>query len=398
MKRPSGPVPRRAAILPLAALGLLLLWSALWGGPAPSPPLDLPPSAPIDTPAATHPTLQILWDQELLSDPSPAMDVRWASDRTVYVAWLHHGVSELTLDGNFKVLRDLFPDARGYLRSRYQGFDQLAVSNQHVVASSTFNTLGFRDRQAPDDGHLIITRVPVGIVEDLDLSGHRILMLGNPGTRLTPTGGIAWLGPLSGYPAIDLKPILFDVAGANSPTLIHCAGLDLGGARFLPDGSFVVVPGFQPGAHHFDAAGHLLHTWDTFALGLDGDAGCASVTDEQFHSFRLSETARYAYINQHRVLDDILPLAQGPGLLVRSVAGGKVHWQIKVLQDTATIVYDVPLTGSLPYDRLRGDVQGNRIVLLLTANSDRPYRRGHIYVAQLPRVLVAPVVTEGGQQ
>jgi len=75
-----------------------------------------------------------------------------------------------------------------------------------------------------------------------------------------------------------------------------------------------------------------------------------------------------------------------------------LHWQLKVLQPAATLVFDVPLTGRAPYDRVRGDVRGDRIVLLLTGNSNRPYRRGHLYVAELPRIGAPGAVTEGGQR
>jgi len=388
MKSPAGIRPhRRRAILMLPALCLLVAGAGGWG--LASAPLELPGKAPI---------LRILWDQELASDPSPAMDVRWASARSVYVAWLHHGVSELTMDGNFTALRNLFPDTRGaHTPLRYLPFHRLAVSQEHVVAASLFRTLGYRPLHGTD-GHVVITKASVGIAEDIDVSGNRLLLVGDPELRVLPIGGgIAWLGPLSAYPARDLKPILHDAGHGSFPNLINCYELQLGAARFLPDQTFVVVPGSQPGAHLFDSAGQLLRTWDTAALGLDGDAGCGSITTEQLERLHISQTARYAYLNQHRVLDGILPLAEGPGLLIRSVVDGKIQWQLKVLQPAATLVYDLPLTGSSPQDRLRGDVRGNRIVLLLTATTEKPYRRSHLYVAELPRVAAPGAVVEGNQ-
>jgi len=126
---------RRGAILiTLAATCSLLAGAGAWSRAVGSPD---PPGAgahiPLDLPAG-HPALKILWDQEMLSDPSPAMDVRWASDRSVYVAWFHHGASELALDGKFTAVRDLFGDASS---ARYQPFDFLAVSNNSIVASSS---------------------------------------------------------------------------------------------------------------------------------------------------------------------------------------------------------------------------------------------------------------------
>jgi hypothetical protein len=390
-------VPKSLHLPTVLAVAVCL--AAMATAPAHTQQIEDPPKISIP-PAAHLQPLHVLWDQALQSNPSPAMDVRWASDRTVYVAWLNHGVSELALDGNFTALRNLFPDAAGKWKSRYLPFENLAVSKDYVVASSRFNTLGFRPSQGRK-GRVVITKVAVGIVEDLDLSGNRLLLLGNPEMKTTPTGGVAWLGPLTAHPATDLTPILIDAGGAHTPSLVNCSDLALGGVRFLPGGTFIVVPGFQPGAHLFDPSGRLLHTWDTKALGLDADAGCAAITTEQLNRFGTSAAARFAYINQHRVVDAVLPLAQGPGLLIRSVVDAEVRWQLVVLQSGATIAYDVPFTGTLPYDRLRGDVHGNRIALLLGAHdfdAHKPYRRTHLYVAELPQVGERPVEPLAGQE
>ena len=356
---------------------------------------------PLDPPTATHPALRILWDQEMLSDPSPAMDVRWASDRSVYVVWLRHGASELALDGRFTVVRNLFPDARS---ARYQPFDFLAASSDYIVASSNALTLGFRTRpheQPEGVANVLITRASVGNVEAIDASGDRVVLVGLPNAWATDSAGVAWLGPLTRYPARDLKPILADVAGVGTPTLLNCNHLMLGAVRFLPDGAFFVVPGFQPGAHLYDASGRLLRSWDTRALGLDADTGCAGIAMDQRKEFGISARARGAYLNQHHVLDGVLSLPQGPGLIIRSVAEGKVHWQLVVLRAAGNAVYDVPLTGRLPYDRLRGDVSGGRIVLLLGPHEfdkfekgDHAYKTTHLYVAELPPVLEAPSQTD----
>jgi hypothetical protein len=397
-------MPRQRPRMRMASLALLLLAAGALAQPLPTsllpangtaapPPLDSPPLAP---PAVAAPALEILWDQQLSSDPSPATDVRWAGERSVYVAWMHHGASQLSLDGNFTALRNLFPDVQGFMRSPYLPFDHLAVSDQYVVASSLWNTLGFRPLHG-SQGMVLMTKVPVGIVDAIDLAGSRLVLLGIPTSALPKNGAIAWLGPLTGYPGRDLKPLLYDAGGAKYPTFLNCAALQLGKARFLGDGSLLVVPGTQPGAHLFDAAGNLLRTWDTSALGIDGDAECPGITPDESHRLYTSERARFDYINRHRVLDAILPLAQGPGLLIRSVAAGTVHWQLKVPQGLAILTYDLPLTGTPPYDRLHGDVRGDRIVLLRTGNPDKPYGLGHLWVAKLPRIESPPVTRQGVQ-
>jgi hypothetical protein len=391
-------MPKSRTYHPLRRLSALIAVAGCWGATVPAHPQSIAASP-------ARPALHILWDQELLSSPSPAMDVRWASDHTVFVAWFRHGVSELALDGKFTARRNLFPDINtlGSLP-----VDFLAASTDYVVASSIFKTLGFRARAA-GNGRVSIARVPIGIVQSLDLAGNRLLLLGDPVPKANLGAGVVWLGPLTHTPAQDLKPILYDVAGARAPNLVNCAHLLLGAARFLPDGSFIVVPGFQPGAHLFGPSGRLLRSWDTLELGLDADIGCPGITDEKIAEFGRSAGARGAYVNQYHVLDGVLPLAQGPGLIVRSVVDGKVHWQVVVLQPAGHLVYDVPFTGGLPYDRLRGDVQGDRIVLLLgphefdKVEQGKPfaYKPTHLYVAELPRILEAPAQTgpqEGRQQ
>src|SRR4029077_2324791 len=75
-------------------------------------------------------------------------------------------------------------------------------------------------------------------------------------------------------------------------------------------------------------------------------------------------------------------------LIVRWVAGGKVHWELKVLQSGARVLtYQIPFTGELPYARLRGDVANRRIVLLLREHGfdhvGPPFRPAHVFVAEL---------------
>jgi hypothetical protein len=394
LNRPRGHAVVRRWSLLLAAVACAL-------AVVPAHTQKLPVSAPPAPPALT-----ILWDQEMLSVPSPAMDVRWASDHTVFVAWLRNGVSEVALDGKFTALRNLFPDASAADPSAYLPFDLLAVSNEDVVAASRWNLLGFRTRAA---GSFVMHRVAASLVQGIDVSGGRLLLLGDPVplAHEHAAAGIAWLGRLSDDLEHDLQPVLTDFAGVHTPTLLNCSSFLVGAARFLPDGSFIVVPGFQPGAYLLDATGHLLRTWDTKALGLDVDAGCAAITSAQRMEFGVSAKARGAYLNQHRALDGILPLAQGPGLIIRSVADGQVHWQIVALQANGTIAYDVPFTGSLPYERLRGDVRGNRVVLLrgprefdiFAKGQPHVYKTTHLYVTELPRVVAPPAQADlaGGQ-
>jgi hypothetical protein len=200
---------------------------------------------------------------------------------------------------------------------------------------------------------------------DLDLSHGRALLLGIPNLEgeFAPHGNVAWLGTLDRKIA-DFRPVLRDAAGTDVPHLNGCSSLGLGAVRFLGDGSFVVAPGFQPGVHLFNSQGVLVRTWDDATLGLDS-VRCAAVTDKTRRWLALHPEARHARFNALRVVDDIVPLPQGPGVLVRAIKNGEVRWQLKLLRPGGTVVtYALPFTSKRLTDRLRADVRGGRMILL----------------------------------
>ncbi len=338
--------------------------------------------------------LRILSEQEVAATPSVATGVRWASGSSVYLTRLADGVFEVPLEGKLTPTRVLVPDQQT-MHMRFASFSKLAASSDYVAASASLADFIFRPVRTQPGGIFRLTKLRVGIAYAFDISGDRLLFLGDlvPNTEEQDSRAVVWIGPLTAHPRQDLKPILSDAASAaattpSTPSLINCAELQLGAARFLPDGSFLVVPGFQPGIHLYSPNAELLHTWQNDAVGLDAP-DCAGMSPKDEERYRLSFLARFEFINQHRVLDDILPLPQGPGLLIRYLADGKVHWVLKVLQpDGTTLTYSLPFTGTVSSDRLRGDVRGDRIVLLRVgygAKKGAANPSGHLYVAQLPQ-------------
>lgn len=333
--------------------------------------------------------LRVLQELAVPAQPSPALTVRWASDETVYLTRAHHGVAEVALDGNLTVRRQPIPD-RQTLGISFTGVERLAVSPEYFAISSLTADFGFRPRVANSAGTYKFTKLRLWDVYALDLYGDRLLMLGDPTPRASAswaeTGrGVGWIGPISEHPERDLKPFLDDVAGAPPESLFRCSTLGLGTVRFLADGSYLVVPGFQEGVFLYGPAGALLRRWNNAAVGLDAP-DCASMDQKQEDLFAGSYKARFEFLNQHRVLEEILPLAEGPALLIRYVLDGSVHWTLSVLHGDQMTSYQVPVTGSLPFDRLRADVRGNRIVFLRTwLGFDRgeDLRPGRLYVVEL---------------
>jgi hypothetical protein len=254
----------------------------------------------------------------------------------------------------------------------------LAASPQYLLAAAHGFTMSWRPAGRQDIRRVFFYQQPVNIVEDVDLRGDRILLLGEgtSGSIRESRGGIAFLGTITPTGLKDYKPFLFDVKGAMVPSLDHCSGVGVGAVRFLSDGSYVVIPGFQPGAYLYDAGGKLVREWTAAETSLTTD--CSSMTEAESDRLLSSIANGTAWLNDRRVLDDILPLPEGPGLLVRFQGPDRrIHWELRVLRAAGGIVtYPVPLVGERPLDRLHGDVRGSKAVLL---------KSSLYYIAMTPR-------------
>ena len=317
---------------------------------------------------------------------SPSMDVRWASDDSIYVLWYREGALEVGLDGARR--RQVVPDAKTL--GWFDHFDHLAVSPGDIAIASIYWQMAWRSRQPGEKGRVAFPRKDIAITHDLDIQGDRLLFLGVPvaGEPFAPDGAVAWAGTLrSGLN--DLKPVLYDDGGSGAPHFKRCSSNEGKGAvRFLADGSFVIVPGFQKGVHLFDSGGQRIRSWTSEEVGLDTD--CSKLLDEEEVQLRMRPEAWQRWLNTHHVVDDILPLPQGPGLLVRSMnKDGQVRWELKVLTPARVQSYAVPVLGRRPLDRLRGDVRNGKIVLLLSASglgisANKADFVGEVYVAEMP--------------
>jgi hypothetical protein len=324
---------------------------------------------------------------------SVATDIRWAGEDSVYVSWDRAGVAEVGLDGTRR--RALVPDVKtlGGV-SNYTHYNHLAVSSQTLATASLVATLVWRPVKANPGGPVLFRRKEIPITHDFDLSGDRLLLMGLARFEngdFAPDGAVAWIGTTSSDLA-DLKPVLHDVGGPGAPSFFNCRARSLGAVRFLGDSSFVIAPGFQDGILLFGANGQRLRSWTNEQVGLDTHKDCSRMSREEETKWRAVDSYWQQWLNRHHVLDDVLPLPQGPGLLVRSWEGdNQAHWTLKVLGPGGIQTYAVPVTGRRPFDRLHGDVRNGRIVLLLSASglahsraqSDLP---AEISLMELPNV------------
>ncbi|HKI03212.1 MAG TPA: hypothetical protein VKK31_14640 [Thermoanaerobaculia bacterium] len=312
-------------------------------------------------------------------------DIRWASDDSVFVSWDRDGVAELGFDGTKR--RALVPNLKTL--GGIQHYGQLAVSPRALIVASPNWTVAWRPLKVNPRREFLFQKKEVPHTNDLDIAGDRVLLMGIHKREETfmPRGEVAWLGTLSAR-LEDFKPVLRDAGGPGAPSFSKCRVHSLGAVRFLGDGSFVVAPGSLDGIHLYNVRGQKVRSWTNAQAGLDTHPDCPKIRDEHKEYISLAGWTRF--LNGHHVLDDILPLPQGPGLLVRSWGtDGQARWTLKVLRPEGIEEYAVPAVGRRSMDRLRGDVRNGRIVLLLSASGaswsdDRAHYGAQILLMELP--------------
>ncbi len=319
------------------------------------------------------PALHVLQSYEISGQPSTATDVRWASDETVYLARIHDGVTELRLENGLPQVRQVVPSREALGVGTYRAFSRLAASKDFLAWGQWAGLVAWRPLAPSVDHKVRFDWKAMAFAEDVDLAGDRLLVLGgrtadDAAETFSPDGAVAFLGSAQGDNLQTFKPVLFDPAGPGAPHLLNCGTFDLGGARFLPGGSFFILPGFQTGAHLFDATGRLVHTWNTALLGLDADGDCAS---SAMIIMRNDHEQRMQWLNRHRIVDSVLALPPGPAVLIRSVNAGKVHWELDLLGSGGIETYAIPAVSRSGRERVRADYRNGKLVLLLTEDNLR---------------------------
>jgi len=339
-----------------------------------------PPPAAKPAPPSNPPEIRILSEVTLPPAFEWASDVRWASDKSVYVGVSVDGTVEMSLDPAGPPPKEMIPG-----RSKLGGFwssQRVAASASYLAAAGPALVVTWRRLEDPTR-----VEVPFDTIQAIDLQENRFAIVGGQRDEkgvFGADGAIAWMGTLD-KKLSDLRPLLYDVRGAGVPTMNRCGSASLGAMRFLPDGSLVVVPGVQPGINLYDANGKLVHTWDTAALGIDAD--CGSLSDQQGHYFDGHFYERQVWLNQRHMVDTLLPFHAGPGLVIRRVEQGHTRWDLKLLRlDGKVETYTIPIEGSNEFFALEGDLRAGKIVFLLHEPLFRGSGKSH---PTPPRLIVA---------
>ncbi len=319
-------------------------------------------------------------------DLSPALkkifDVRWADDESVYLGSSKRGVIQVSIDSKSSQHKVVMP--AGVARSGW-GYSRLGLSQKYMAGAPTAFFVAWHE----------LPRGPVNseyfeVIADLDVFEDKLVLVGarkGDDQQYSPDGAIAWIGSLE-RDLDDLKPVLFSAAGAGARPMDACGLFGLSKTRFLQDGSFLILPGVEPGLYLYSGAGKLLRTWQTDNLGIDAECG---LSDEEMYHLSADLDARTEWVNQRRTVDEILPLPEGPGLILRKTSGTATTWQLKMLGiDRDVKVVDLPFSGSSPHWHLRADLRGQRIVFLLLEYVAQPVTPSRLIVTTLPQEAQKP--------
>jgi hypothetical protein len=205
---------------------------------------------------------------------------------------------------------------------------------------------------------------PISFFEDIDVSGRRLAILGlmRSESGMSPDGAIAWIGQL-GAGDVELRPLAYSLAGKGAQPFDACSVFAVGKVRFLAGGEILLVPGAEPGVYLYSTAGKLLRTWDSGDLGLD--LRCDFGEEKMLH-FNSDVHARLDYVNRFVTVDEVLPTEHGPALLIRSADGKGTRWTLALLGDDGSVrKLEVPIRSPSRRAHLRGDVLGDRLLLIL---------------------------------
>ena len=199
---------RRGVLLPFAVVASALALATSWAA--------APESAR---------SLRILSDRPLPPPLVKAVDVRWASDSSVYLTLAREGTVEASVDFDHLKVTPMIAK----MQEPGGSFSHLlAASSEYLVTSGPF-WITWRSIASP-------TRAEDAFdsIHDLDVAGDRLLILaarrGEKG-QFAPEGAIAWTGSLR-RGLSDLRPVAYDATGPGARNLGACSNFHMGVSAF----------------------------------------------------------------------------------------------------------------------------------------------------------------------
>ena len=213
--------------------------------------------------------LELLGEMALPDDLQTASDVRWSGEKQVLITAYATGVYRIELGGTTKAPELRIP--AGARRETMWLPIHLGESTDFIAMGGPLYWVGW----ASPDKRSLTGQQAFEFVVDLDVAADRLLVLGtrrDDAGQVGSDGAVAWIGSLK-KSLEDLRPVFYSSDGPGVESMDACGPMETGAVRWLPDGSFVIVPGVEPGVYLYDGTGRLVHTWQSNEIGFDTECG-----------------------------------------------------------------------------------------------------------------------------
>jgi hypothetical protein len=283
-----------------------------------------------------------------------AADIRWLDDEAVAVSDLTRGIARVSAtDGKATVAwLPQWPKPTGPGAAALH----LAISPDAIVGADIAFALNWYSRHGSEHGTIFLE-----YIGDMDVDGDRLLVTGlrrDASGKMGLDGATAWLGSLRGGER-SLRPIL---PYKRLDTISNCSPCEIAAVRFLKDGTFIVVPGAEPGVYLFSREGVLRRVWPNDALGLN--VRCDFPPEK---GLLLSEKfiAREEWVNTRATVDEVVETPAGPVVIIRTVQDGKTTWAMALLTKDHPDVRRLPFVSSSKWSHLRADTRRDRTAFLI---------------------------------
>lgn len=284
------------------------------------------------------------------------VDVRWDGDGTATLLAVPSGLYTHVEVG--KTLTMEAPRAQPGQPGMAARASRLAADGRWWATAGMIGELCWTDASRRDFG-----RRAFGAINDVDVGGGRVAVVGcssDDRNRWAEDGGVIFLGRLD-RALTDLRPLLLTPERGGGAASVRCGMMALGRVRFLADGSLAAYPGVVPGLFLYDADGNLQRVVDTSPLGLD--TSC-DVRGQAVETALRNLRFRYAWLNRRVTVDEILPLPDGPALLLRRHDGGVTRWELAVLEHGGSFRREaLPVEVASPFAMASGDARHGTLLL-----------------------------------
>lgn len=297
-----------------------------------------------------------------------AQDLRWTDDNEILITCGKGGLWRVSL-------RDLQPVRVGGFDSTEVFASRLAHSDQYTAVASPFFEIAWR----PSDGSAMEYSTKksfydLHFIADMDLFQDQLVWIGATREEKSPIlctdGAILWQASL-GKNLADKRPVHYSFDGPGAGSMNYCGMFEVSVVRYLPDGSFVAVPGVEPGVLLFSKTGVVEQTWTNRELNLDLDC---DLDEQSVALFDADWKLRHTHwLNRRRIVDDVVPLPNGIGLIVRTRDEGRVSWELLTLiPGASTQTRTLPIEDESAFAHVRADTRGSKIAFLLFRYADEP--------------------------